>query len=207
MDKRQSGASSPCNNGNYQLGPFPNPPPPLDIGGPIDPAPRLVENLTGLAVLGVPNTQRGTTVENMLDGPLVGKLATSPLPPWWSPTRNADSKIENGYLAHQWAKWLHQPYGLGDSQCSIRGEKSEMVTMWARWLYHPCRLGGAHCSEQTRKSKMATRPTCRQSGYVTLAVSGGPQRSPWEKMRNGDRTPMPSEGRKSEGTGPRRGPI
>ena len=47
-------------------------------------------------------------------GPYMGKVATSPLPPWGSPP------LQSG------------------------GAKSEVAHRWARWLHHPCRLGDPH---------------------------------------------------------------
>ena len=77
-------------------------------------------------VLWVPNAQRGDENLKWLPRPCllmglhVGKVATSPLPSWGSPTLSAGTKIRNGYLA---------PTVLGGH-------------MRAKWLLHPCRLGG-----------------------------------------------------------------
>ena len=98
------------------------------------------------AVLGVPNAQRGDNNEKWLLGPHVGKVATSPLPSWGSPTHNAGTTMRNGYLAHMWAKRLH----------------------------HPCRLGGPQRSTRREQREMATWPTCGQRGYITPAVLGVP---------------------------------
>ena len=49
-----------------------------------------------LAVLGVPNAQRGDKRQKLLSGPHVSKGATSPLPSWASPTISARKKIRNG---------------------------------------------------------------------------------------------------------------
>ena len=69
------------------------------------------------AILRVPNTQRGDKNQKWLHGPDVGKMATSPLPCWESPTLSAGTKIRNGYVAHMWEKRLHHPSGLGINQC------------------------------------------------------------------------------------------
>ena len=98
------------------------------------------------AVLGVPNAQRGDNNEKWLLGQHVGKVATSPLPSWGSPTHNAGTTMRNGYLAHMWAKRLH----------------------------HPCRLGGPQHSTRGQQCQMATWPTCGQRGYITPAVLGVP---------------------------------
>ena len=65
------------------------------------------------AVSGIPNTasERGDKIRS---GPLVGKMATSPLPPRRSPL-------------------LHSG-----------GAKSEVAHLWAKRLPHPCRLGDPH---------------------------------------------------------------
>ena len=160
-------------------------------------------------------------------GPLVGKVATSPLPSRGSPPlQSGGGKSE---VAHLWAKWLRNPCRLGDPhRCGAggkirngplvgkvatsplpsrgspplqsggqnqkwptcgqggyvtpavsgiptaaeRGGKSEVAHLWARWLRHPCRLGDPHrCRAGAGNQKW---PTCGQSGYVTPAVSGIP---------------------------------
>ena len=64
------------------------------------------------AVSGIPTaSQRGDKIRS---GPLVGKMATSPLPSRGSPP------LHNG------------------------GTKSEVAHLWAKWLPHPCRLGDPH---------------------------------------------------------------
>ena len=64
------------------------------------------------AVSGIPTaSERGDRISS---GPLVGKVATSPLPPRGSPP------LQSG------------------------GTKSEVAHLWARWLRHPCRLGDPH---------------------------------------------------------------
>ena len=64
------------------------------------------------AVSGMPTaSERGDKIRS---GPLVGKMATSPLPSWGSPP------LQSG------------------------GTKSEVAHLWAKWLPHPCRLGDPH---------------------------------------------------------------
>ena len=165
----------------------------------------------------------------MRSGPLVGKVATSPLPSRGSPPlQSGGGKLE---VAHLWAKWLRHPCRLGDPhRCRAGGEirsgpllgkvatsplpsrgspplqsggKSEVAHLWAKWLRHPCCLGDPHrCRAGGGKSKsgplvgkVATSPlpsrgspplqsgggeiwpTYGQSGYATLAVSGIPTAS------------------------------
>ena len=96
------------------------------------------------AISGVPNAQRGDENQKWLPSPHVGKVTTSPLTSWGSPTLSAGTKNRNGYLAHMWSKWLH----------------------------HPCRLGGRNAHRRGRKTEMATWPTCCQSAYITPADMG-----------------------------------
>ena len=112
-------------------------------------------------ILRVPNAQRGDKKQKWLRGPHVGKVATSPLPSWGSPTLSAGTKIRNGYVAHMWAKWLHHPYRLGGPQSSARGQKSEM----------------------------ATCPTCGKNGYITPTVLGVPNTQRGDKNQKWLRGP------------------
>ena len=122
-------------------------------------------------------------------GPLVGKVATSPLPSRGSsPLHSGGGKSE---VAHLWAKWLRHPCRLGDPHhCGAGGEirsgplvgkvatsplpsrgspplhsgggKSEVAHKWAKWLRHPCRPGDPHhCRAGGGNQKW---PTCGQSG-------------------------------------------
>ena len=72
---------------------------------------------------------RGSTMLNAgakknrkcLPSPHVGKVATSPLPSWWSPTPSGGTVIGNGCVAHMWAMWLHHTCRLGSPQRSKLG--------------------------------------------------------------------------------------
>ena len=106
-------------------------------------------------------------------GPLVGKMATSPLPSRGSPLLQSGGQNQkwptcgqNGYVtpavsgiptasergaksevAHLWAKWLRHPCRLGNPhRFTARGGGggSEVAHLWAKWLRHPCRLGDPH---------------------------------------------------------------
>ena len=134
-------------------------------------------------------------------GPLVGKVATSPLPSRGSPplqSRGQNQKWptcgQSGYVT---------PAVSGIPTASERGTKSEVAHLWAKWLRHPFRLGDPHCFRAGGKirsgplvGKVATSPlpsrgspllqsggqnqkwpTCGQSGYATPAVSGIPTAS------------------------------
>ena len=104
-------------------------------------------------------------------GPLVGKVATSPLPSRGSPPLySGGGKSE---VAHLWAKWLCHPCRLknphrfragggsrsgplvskvatsplpsrGSPPLQSGGGKSEVAHLWAKWLCHPCRLKDPH---------------------------------------------------------------
>ena len=108
--------------------------------------------------------------DKIKSGPLVGKMATSPLPPRGSPPLQSGGQNQKwptceqgGYVtpaasgipyalergaksevAHLWARWLHHPCRQGIPSASKRGTKSEVAHSWARWLRHPCRLGHPH---------------------------------------------------------------
>ena len=134
-------------------------------------------------------------------GPLVGKVATSPLPSRGSPP------LQSGGQNQKWPTCGHSGYvapaGSGIPTASERGAKSEVAHKWAKWLRHPCRLGDPHRFRAGGKirngrqvGKVGTSPlpsrgsppllsggqnqkwpTCGQSGYVTPAVSGIPTAS------------------------------
>ena len=139
---------------------------------------------------------RFTAGGGIRSGPLVGKVATSPLPSRGSPPLHSGGQNQkwptcgqSGYLtpavsgiptalergaksevAHLWAKWLRHPV-LGIPTASERGAKSEVAHLWANWLRHPCCLGDPHrfrAGGEIRSGPLLDR------GYVTLAVSGIP---------------------------------
>ena len=106
--------------------------------------------------------------------PRVGKVATSPLPYWGSPTWSAETKIKNSYVAHMRAKSIHHPCRLGVAQRSALGRKIRNAYMWTKWLDCPYHLRGPQGLTRGLKSEMAAWPTCVQSGYITPAVLGVP---------------------------------
>ena len=106
-------------------------------------------------------------------GPQVGKVATSLLPSRGSPP------LQSGGQNQKWPTCGQSGYVTpavsGIPTASERGAKSEVAHLRAKWLRHPCRLGDPHrCRAGGQIQKW---PTCRQSGYVTLAVSGIPTAS------------------------------
>ena len=106
-------------------------------------------------------------------GPIVGKLATSPLPSRGSPPLQSGGQNQkwptsgqSGYLT---------PAVSGIPIAAERGAKSEVAHLWARWIRHPCRIGDPHrfrAGVQNQKW-----PTSGQRGYLTPAVSGIPTAS------------------------------
>ena len=107
-------------------------------------------------------------------------------------------------MPHLWARWLHNPYRLGDPLHFTAGDKkSEEAHKWARWLHNPCRLGdplrfraGGTIRSGPLVGKAATYPlppggspplhsegqnqkwpTSGQGGYITPAASRSPSAS------------------------------
>ena len=134
-------------------------------------------------------------------GPLVGKVATSPLP------FRGSRPLQSGGQNEKWPTCGQSGYVTptvsGISTATGRGGKSEVALKWAKWLRHPCRLGDPHrfragggIRSGPQVGKVATSPqpsrgspllqsgggnqkwpTSGQSGYVTPAVSGIPTAS------------------------------
>ena len=71
--------------------------------------------------------------------PLVGKVATSPLPPRGSPPPQSGGQTQKWPTCGQGG--YVTPATSGIPSASKRGKKSEVAQLWARWLHHPCRLG------------------------------------------------------------------
>ena len=106
-------------------------------------------------------------------GPLVGKVATSPLPSRGSPP------LQSGWENQKWPTCGQSGYvtpGVsGIPTASERGGESEVAHLWAKWLRHPWRLGDPHRFRAGGGNQKW--PTCGQSGYVTPDVSGIPTAS------------------------------
>ena len=75
-------------------------------------------------------------------GPLVGKVATSPLPPRGSPPLQGGGQNQKWPINGQGGYVTRAASGIPTA--SGRGAKSEVAHLWARWLRHPCRLGDPH---------------------------------------------------------------
>ena len=134
-------------------------------------------------------------------GPLVGEVATQPLPPRGYPT------LLSGGQNQKWPSCAQGGYVIlaasGIPSASERGAKSEVAHLWARWLRNPCRLEdpvrlrvGGKIRSGPLVGKVATQPlpargslppqsgrqnqkwpTCGQGGYVTPAALGIPSAS------------------------------
>ena len=125
--------------------------------------------------LGDPHRFRGGG--KIRSGPLVGKVATSPLPSRGSPP------LQSGGQNQKWPTFGQSGYVTpavsGIPSAPERGRKSEVAHKWAKWLRHPCRLGDPHRFRAEGKirsgplvGKVATSPLpSRQSGYVIPPVS------------------------------------
>ena len=129
-------------------------------------------------------------------GPLVGKVATSPLPSRGSPP------LQSGGGGGGVQKWptcgqcgYVTPTVSGIPTASERGGGDlEVAHLWAKWLRHPGGGGGDRSGPQVGKVAMSPLPsrgspplesggkkqkwaTVGQSGYLTPAVSGIPTAS------------------------------
>ena len=113
----------------------------------------------------------------------MGKVATSPLPPWGSPPLQSGGQnqkwpvnAQGGYIT---------PAASGIPTASKRGAKSEVAHKWTRWLHHPYRLGDPHRFRAGGKirsgpqvGKLATSPLLPrgspplQSGGAKSEVAG-----------------------------------
>ena len=139
--------------------------------------------------------------DNSRSGPLVGKVATLPLPSRGSPP------LQSGGQKQKWPTCGQggyvTPAASGIPTASERGADSEVAHKWARCLHNPCRLGdplrfraGGTIRSGPLVGKVATKPlppggsprlqsggqnqkwpTCGQGGYVTPAAWGIPTAS------------------------------
>ena len=107
-------------------------------------------------------------------GRLVGKVATSPLPPRRSPPLQSGG--QNPKWPTSWQGSYITPAAWGVPTASKRGAESEVADKWARWLHHACRLGGGR--QRFRAGGQNQKwPTSGQGGYITPAAWGVPTAS------------------------------
>ena len=131
-------------------------------------------------------------------GPLVGKVATLPLPYRGAPPLQSGGRNQKWPTSGQ-SRYL-TPAVSGSPTAAERGAKSEVAHKWAKWLPRPCPIGEPHRCRAGGKirsgpqvGKLATSPlpyrgsqllqsggqnqkwpTSGQTGYLTPAVSGSP---------------------------------
>ena len=121
-------------------------------------------------------------------GPLVGKVATSPLPSWGSPP------LQSGGQNQKWPTCGQSGYITpafsGIPTASERGAKSEVTHLWARGLRNPTPSRGSPPLQSGGQNQKW--PTCKQSGYATPAVSGIPTAS--ERGAKSEVTPLWARG-------------
>ena len=152
-------------------------------------------------------------------GPLVGKVATSPLPSQKTPP--LQSRGQNRKLPTYERRGYVTPAISGIPTVSEREQKSEVAHLWAKWLRHPCRLGdrqrctaGGNIRSCPLVGNVATSPlpsraspplqtggqnqkwpSFRQAGYVPSEISGIPTASQRaEKSEVAHSSPLPSRG-------------
>ena len=131
-------------------------------------------------------------------GPLVGKVATQPLPSRGSPPLRSGGQNQKWPTCGQGG--YVTPAASGIPSASERGAKFEMAHLWARWLRNPCRLGDTlrlRAGDKIRSGTLVGKgamyplpprrspplesggqsqkwPTCGQGGYLNPAASGIP---------------------------------
>ena len=131
-------------------------------------------------------------------GPQVGKVATSPLPPWGSPPLRSEGQNQKWPTSGQGGYITSATWGIPSAL--ERGAKSEVTHLRARWLHNPCRLGdpdhfraGGKIRSGPLVGKVATStlppggspplqsggqnqkwPICGQGGYITPTAWGIP---------------------------------
>ena len=147
------------------------------------------------AVSGIPNAaERGGGIRS---GPVVGKMATSPLPSRGFPPLQSGGQNQkwptsgqNGYVT---------PAVSGIPTASERGAKSEVAHLWAKWLRHPCRLGDPHRFRAGGKGRSG--PQVGKMAMSPLPSRGSPPlQSGSGKIRSGPlvgkmaTSPLPSRG-------------
>ena len=120
------------------------------------------------ALSGIPTTaERGGEIRS---GPLVGKVAMSPLPSQGSPSlQSGGAKSE---VAHLWAKWLRHPYRLGDPHHYRAGGKIRSGPQVGKVARSP--LPSRGCPQLQSGGQNRKWPTSGQSGYITPTISGIP---------------------------------
>ena len=138
--------------------------PPLQSGGGNHKSPTCGQSgYVTPAVSGIPTAAERGGGGGIRGGPLVGKVATSPLPSQGSPP------LQSGGQNQKWSTCGQSGYATptisGIPTAAERGGESEVAHLWAKGLHHPCRLGDPHRCRAGRKirsgqlvGKVATSP-------------------------------------------------
>ena len=116
---------------------------------------------------------RCTAGGKIRSGPLVGKVATSPLPSRGSAPLQSRGQNQKWPTSGQGG--FVTPAVSEIPSASERGANSEVAHLWAKWLRHHCRLRDPHRFRAGGENQKWS--TYRQSGYTTPAVSGNPTAS------------------------------
>ena len=118
-------------------------------------------------------------------GPLVGKVATSPLPSRGSPPLQSGGGAKSE-VAHLWARWLRNPCRLGDPlRFRVGGQNQKWPTCGQGGYVTPA-VSGIPTASERGGGQNQKWPTCGQGGYVTPAASGIPTASErGDKIRSG----------------------
>ena len=126
-----------CGQGGYVTPAASGIPAALDRGAKSEVAHLRTRWLRNACPLGAPLHFRAG--DKIRSGPHVGKVATSPLPPWGSPP------LQSGGQNQKWPNCGQPSYvtpaASGIPTASERGTKSEVAHLWATWLRNHCRLG------------------------------------------------------------------
>ena len=140
-------------------------------------------------------------------GPLVGKMATSPVPSRGSPPLQSGgqnqkwpTRGQNGYVT---------PAVSGIPTVAGRGAKSDVAHKWAKWLRQPCRLGDPNRFRAGSKirSGLVVSKAGGQNGYVAplvgkMATSPLPSRGSPPFQSGGKNQKWPTCGLPSRGSPP-----
>ena len=102
--------------------------------------------------------------------PQVGRIATSPLRSWGSPSKGTKSKV-----AHKWAELLHHPCILGGPQ--TRGQSQRWPTSGRNCYVTLAFLGVPKQEEQIQRC-----PTSAQNCYITPASRRSPNKGTKSKV-------------------------
>ena len=144
--------------------------PPLQSGGQNQKCPQVAKWLRHPCRLGDPHRFKAGGGGGLRGGPLMGKLATSPLPSRGSPPLQSGGQnqkwptsgkvamsplpsrgsppLQSGGQSKKWPTSGQSGYVTpavsGIPTASERGRKSKVAHLWAKWLHHPRRFKDPH---------------------------------------------------------------